>query len=426
MERGGKPGLGLTPAQGETIHNGNGQSRVNPLDDALVSSVRPSTVAELGHFVRQAALEQKAVYPLGGRTMLHFGLPATRRGIGIDLTGLDQVIDYPARDMTITVQAGITMTRLGETLAREKQWLPIDVPHPERATLGGSIASNISGARRLGFGTLRDYVIGITVVNDRGLEAKAGGRVVKNVAGYDLCKLYTGSLGTLGIISQMTLKVRPRPEVSVAVHLTCPDGELHHLLGLLHNSQTQPAFLTLASSERTSPPGPWRFVVGFEDRQETAFWQAQQLRSEITLLAHGGVKSTGWYCTDPPRFWSAVPGAGAEVAFLAHVLPHSLADFCLKARPLVQELHAYAGCDVVVGLLPRGLDQQGAIDTIRRLRRIADEAQGNLVLHQCPDDWKQDVGVWGEPRGDWELMRSIKRQLDPQNLFNPGRFVAGI
>jgi len=151
--------------------------------------------------VRQSAARSQAIYPVGGRTLLHLGLPPTRPGIAIDLTGLDQLIDYPARDMTITVQAGITMTRLGEILAQENQWLPVDVPLPERATLGGAIACNASGMRRLGFGTFRDYVLGITVVNDRGQEVKAGGRVVKNVAGYDLGKRYAGSLGTLGIIS---------------------------------------------------------------------------------------------------------------------------------------------------------------------------------------------------------------------------------
>src|SRR6202030_783750 len=113
---------------------------------------------------------------------------------------------------TITVQAGITLGRLQDLLATENQRLPVDVPHPDRATLGGALAVNASGPRRPGFGPLRDYVIGITTVNDEGQETKAGGRVVKNVAGYDLCKLHIGALGTLGILTQVTLKVLPRPE----------------------------------------------------------------------------------------------------------------------------------------------------------------------------------------------------------------------
>ena len=111
------------------------------------------------------------------------------------------MIDYPARDMTITVQAGITLGRLQDLLAAENQRLPIDVPRADRATLGGGLAVNVSGPRRFGCGTLRDYVIGISIVNDEGQEIKAGGRVVKNVAGYDLCKLHVGALGTLGVIT---------------------------------------------------------------------------------------------------------------------------------------------------------------------------------------------------------------------------------
>src|SRR5262249_13131056 len=146
------------------------------------------------------------------------------------LRGLHQVIDYPARDMTITVQAGITIAKLQEVLHAENQRLPVDVPLADRATLGGVLATNTSGPRRYGFGTLRDYVIGISAVNDLGEEIKVGGRVVKNVAGYDLCKLFIGSLGTLGIISQVTLKLRPLPEEQAFVTLGCRTTNLEHVL----------------------------------------------------------------------------------------------------------------------------------------------------------------------------------------------------
>src|SRR6478736_2819398 len=136
---------------------------------------------------------------------------------------------YPARDMTITVQAGVTIARLRDVLKAEGQQLPVDVPFPDRATLGGAVATNASGPRRFGHGTLRDYVIGISVVDDRGEEMKGGGRVVKNVAGYDLMKLYTGSLGTLGIITQLTLKVKPRPEASRWVVITTVPDDIPEL-----------------------------------------------------------------------------------------------------------------------------------------------------------------------------------------------------
>src|SRR5258707_505995 len=201
---------------------------------------QPADLAELREHVRQAAAAGSAIYPCGGRTLLHQGMPPQRPGLGVDLTRLTRLIDYPARDMTITVQAGITVASLRELLARENQRLPIDVPRAEQATLGGILATNTSGQRRYGFGTLRDYLIGITVVNDDGHEVKAGGRVVKNVAGYDLCKLYIGSLGTLGIITQATLKVKPRPEEQTLLTLGCDDAALGPLLDQLHQSRTRP------------------------------------------------------------------------------------------------------------------------------------------------------------------------------------------
>src|SRR5439155_24251075 len=137
----------------------------------------PESAAELCDIVKEAASSNQGLYPVGGRTTLDVGLPPIKPGIAVDTTALADVIDYPARDMTITVRAGITMVKLQETLAAEKQWLPIDVPQPERATLGGAVALNKSGPHRFGYGTLRDYVIGISFVTDEGVEVKAGGRV---------------------------------------------------------------------------------------------------------------------------------------------------------------------------------------------------------------------------------------------------------
>ncbi|HMF29654.1 MAG TPA: FAD-binding oxidoreductase, partial [Candidatus Cybelea sp.] len=158
--------------------------------------VRPESVEAVGDVIRDA--QTSAIYPVGGQTKLALGVPPTKSGIAVDMSALSRVIDFPARDMTITVQAGIRIKELNELVAREKLQLPIDVPQCDRATLGGILAANVSGPRRYGYGTLRDYVIGISALNDEGREFKAGGRVVKNVAGYDLCKLLVGSLGTLG------------------------------------------------------------------------------------------------------------------------------------------------------------------------------------------------------------------------------------
>ena len=184
-----------------------------PLED----TVSPGDQAGLVAAMREAHDAKKVIYPLGGQTSLDYGLPARQPGLGVSLQRLTRVIDYPARDMTITVEAGITMSALAETLAKERQRVPLDVPEPERATIGGVIATNWSGPLRFGHGTVRDYVIGISAVDGRGTPFKGGGRVVKNVAGYDFCKLLVGSLGTLGVISQVTLKLKPIPQRTALV-----------------------------------------------------------------------------------------------------------------------------------------------------------------------------------------------------------------
>jgi glycolate oxidase FAD binding subunit len=254
-----------------------------------VSVQRVGSTSELSELIRRAGSENQAVYPLGGRTMLDLGLPPARPGVAVDLRALDQIIDYPARDMTITVQAGITLAHLADTLRPENQRLPVDIPRPTESTLGGALAANSSGPRRYGFGTLRDYVIGITVVNDEATEAKAGGRVVKNVAGYDLCKLHVGALGTLGIITQVTLRLRPLAEETALCLVGCDAAGLEALLEKVHTSQTRPVCIELlnsAAARKINLPADsaWLVVVGFEENHAAVQWQVEKLQQELTPL----------------------------------------------------------------------------------------------------------------------------------------------
>ena len=410
------------------------------LDDfGPIPVVRPVSVAEVGDLVRRAAADGTALYPLGGRTLLDLGLPPTRPGIGVDLTALADAIDYPARDMTVTVRAGIKLAALANLLAAEKQRLPVDVPRADRATLGGALAVNASGPRRHGFGTLRDYVIGISTINDEGQETKAGGRVVKNVAGYDLCKLHIGALGTLGIISQVTLKVRPQPEATALLTLGCEGPDLGPLLDRLHTSRTRPVCIDVlnavaakavaTAAQAALPAAPWVVAVGYEDREETMNWQVQQLLTEMATVRVRGVEARAGAAGDP--LWRALvesthPGA-ARLSFKANLLPGATAAFCLQAEegsPGIA-LQAHAGNGIVRGhLIDLTLERAQAL--VRRWHEAAGAARGNVVLTRCPAAWKATLPVWGMPRGDWPLMRQVKEKMDPRRLFNPGRFVDGI
>lgn len=397
--------------------------------------MQPQSVPEIGDIIRRAAAANQAIYPLGGRTLLHIGLPPARPGIAVDVRSLSQVLDYPARDMTITVQAGITMAQLQSLLATEKQRLPIDVPHAEQATLGGVLAANVSGPRRLGFGTLRDYVIGISTINDQGQEVKAGGRVVKNVAGYDLCKLHIGALGTLGIISQVTLKLRPSPECSSLVAFGCETEALDRLLDQLHATRTRPVCLDLLNRAAVRefhvhlPEAPWVIVVGFEDNSDAVSWQVKQLLQELARGDIQGLEARVGAAGEP--LWRSLvehTASGRRLTFKANLLPHAVTAFCRQADALSEpmRLHAHAGSGIVYGHLDGDLTLPRATAMLKELTEITVRAEGNLVLPRCPSEWKRELPLWGRERNDLWLMRQVKDKLDPKCLFNPGRFLAGI
>jgi glycolate oxidase FAD binding subunit len=420
-------------------------------DFGPLSIIRPQSVAEVGDLVRRAVAEGQALYPVGGGTMLDLGLPPTRPGWAVDLRSLGQVIDYPARDMTITVQAGITLAALQSQLATENQRLPIDVPRSSEATLGGALAANVSGPRRLGFGTLRDYVIGITTVNDEGQQVKAGGRVVKNVAGYDLAKLHIGALGSLGIISQVTLKLRPLPEARALVSFGCETAALARLLDRLHQTRTRPVCLELLNSASVSavaqaarvslPDAPWVIVVGFEETSDAVRWQVRQLLEELPpgdihglearvedasgALWKTLVENTASGDRSPSP---AMDSQKRTLTFKANLLSQAVADFCQQAATLPEpvELHAHAGSGIVRGKIKGDLTLERVAAMLKELTDKAVRASGNLILPRCPVEWKRQLPVWGRGRGDLWLMRRVKEQLDPRNLFNPGRFIGGI
>lgn len=409
------------------------------IDDLPVPVERVSSVEEIGELVRRAATDRTGIYPLGGRTMLGFGNRPTKPGIGVDLRALDQVIDYPARDMTITVQAGITVARLQAILAPENQRLPIDVPRADVATLGGILATNSSGPRRYGYGTLRDYVLGISAVNDEGQVIKAGGRVVKNVAGYDLCKLYTGSLGTLGVITQVTLKLRPRAEEQAIVTLSCPPEKLGGVLEQLQRSRTRPVCIDVLNPAAVEwlkihglcvQRGGWLVIVGYEGNAEAVQWQVQELMREMAkaeaLQAHVGESGLPWW-NGLTQFLSLTKEERDTLTFRANLLPSATAAFCreVDALPAGAQLQAHAGNGIVIGHLGP-INQEQAVAMLGEVREHAGRHSGRVVILRCPSAWKDNVNVWGPSGGDAGLMRAVKDKLDPRRIFNPGRFVDGL
>jgi glycolate oxidase FAD binding subunit len=394
---------------------------------------RPASVPELGDLVREAAGRGGGVYPVGGRTALDLGLPPTRPGFAVDTLALAGVVDHPARDLTITARAGTTVEALQRALAAEGQRLPVDVPNPERATLGGALAANLSGPRRLGFGTLRDYVIGISFVTDEGYEVKGGGRVVKNVTGYDLMKLQIGALGTLGVITQVTLKVTPKPEGQALVAFGLNAAAVGPTLDRLHASASRPVAVELLNAAAARATGvklpefdPWVIVAGFEEKAATVSWQLATLKDELRAAPVRDLTEFRGPVCEP--LWAALAGLqdrpGSRLSFKVNVLPSRVAAFVAEASAAHPDvlLHVHAGSGIVWGHVPAAdLTAERASAILATLAAQAADTNGNAVVRRCLVEWKKVLPVWGRPRSDWELMRAVKRTLDPKNVFNPGR-----
>jgi glycolate oxidase FAD binding subunit len=394
---------------------------------------RPASASELGDLVREAAGKGEGVYPVGGGTVLDLGLPPIKPGVAADTRGLDRVIDHPARDMTITAQAGIAVGRLQQALATEGQRLPVDVPNPGFATLGGALAANLSGPRRRGFGTLRDYVIGISFVTDEGHEVRGGGRVVKNVAGYDLMKLHVGALGTLGIITQVTLKVTPKPEDQALVAFGLNAAAVGPTLDRLHASASRPVAVELLNAAAAKAVGvklpefdPWVVVVGFEEKATTVSWQLSTFRDELKAAPVRDVTEFRGPACEP--LWAALAGLqdrpGSRLSFKANLPPSRVAAFAAEASAAHPDvlLHAHAGNGTVWGhVLAADLTAERASAILAGLAPRAADGNGNVVVRRCLVEWKKVLPVWGRPGGDRELMRAVKTALDPKNVFNPGR-----
>lgn len=395
---------------------------------------RPETLAALRDAVVARVRQGHAIYPQGGGTALDYGGTPRAPGVAIDTRSLNRVIDYPAADMTITVEAGITLAALRAILAEKRQRLLVDAPHPDRATLGGIYATNTSGPRRFGTGAPRDQIIGVSFVTSDGNVVKGGGRVVKNVAGYDFPKLLTGSMGTLGIITQITQKVRPIPEASTLVWVPLSNVEgLAAALDRLNTSGTRPVAIDVLSPSGARmageslglPAEDWVLAVGFEDNAASIAWQVDRLMVELgrtnIVIVEGPGADLLW--SSLTEFQAAEVG---PVSIVANLRPSTVASFLKELDPERWSIQAHAGTGIVRAHALGSPDLAELALQVDRLRTVAVGDGGNLTVPRCPTDWKDRLQVWGHPRADWALAERVKHALDPRGVMNPGRFVGTI
>ncbi|MCT9932945.1 FAD-binding oxidoreductase [Planotetraspora sp. A-T 1434] len=392
------PGVTVRAADG-----GDAVAGVRPRWVAL-----PETTEEIAAVLRVAADHDLAVVPVGGGTTLHWGPPPERCDLLIDTCCLNDVLEHVAGDLVVKVQAGVTLDALAGTLAAAGQRLALDAPG-EGATVGGTLATGVAGPLRFRYGTARDLLIGITVVLADGTIARAGGKVVKNVAGYDLGKLFTGSYGTLGVITEATFRLHPLPADSRWVTTSSADPGV---VGALAASPLEPAAIEL---DRSGPHGP--VVLSILVEGVAAAERAKAVQDLMGGDAHIG--------EEPPTWWGRLPGDDLLLAL--RVLPAALEG----------TLHAVAAHAARLSLAPHVRGSAGTADLHVALPAESDPGKVAAFVAAVRDEIRPDGGrlivltapseldFWGGT-GALGLMRSVKARFDPDRRMSPGRFVGGI
>ncbi len=331
-------------------------------------------------------------------------LPPTEEG--------NRLIDYPADDMTITVEAGMTVAELNRHLAEHRQWLPIDVARPEQTTVGGAIAVNASGPRRFVYGTMRDYLLGFTAVDGRGATFSGGGRVVKNAAGYNMCRLMAGSRGTLAVLTQATLMVRPRPETAALLACEFADFDLaEKLLAGLIGLPVRPVAVELSAGRdpRTDCPcfGPiapgnaGRLCVGFEGGAEETAWMLDRLREGWTALGMTSPVIMPELPTDAIWRWFAEFPANATLGVLPSRLVETVAELLKESPDCAIQSRAGDGVICVHQENSRGPTARGGATS-----KSDETLRGPLAPDYCDDSAIR-------------VMQAIKERFDPQKILNP-------
>ena len=404
------------------------------------AAVLPGSVDEVAAIVAHAMETGVPIVPWGGGSAIGVGAPPARAGLVLVLTRLDALVEHEPGDLTATAQAGITIAALQAALRARGQWLSLDPSDAARATLGGVLAANASGPRRHLYGTARDLLIGVTVVTADGAVVHGGGKVVKNVAGYDLPKLFVGSFGTLGVIVEATVKLRPLPDAErlVAVRferLQDAGAALRNLLG----SDLIPNAVDLLDGPSAGalglPAAPATLAVGFDGLGEQVDWQVAELATVVVRC--GGAKPAPLAAETWARLASAsrdafdTPAAVMTLSVLPAVVAETMEHGAQTARKrgLMSAWCAHAGVGHLTATLcadaPRP-DPAPIAAVLEEWRAAARAGGGHASVTWAPLPVKSALPVWDEAGAAGRLMKRIKAQLDPNNLLNPGRFVGGV
>jgi glycolate oxidase FAD binding subunit len=412
------------PYSESEVRSRKSEVRTVSIDGIVASDVlAPSNTQEAAEALATAAARGRAVAPVGGGTALNLGNPPERVDCVLSTERLAGIIDYEPTDLVLSVGAGARFGDVQAVLAEHGQRLPLDPPGGADATIGGLIATGRWGPLRYSAGTLRDLLIGIAVAHPSGTVSKAGGMVVKNVSGYDMPRLYLGSLGTLGVIVSANFKVLPRPRAEATLIAAYDEpAQAFSTASALRNGREPIAALEVAFWE-----GGWHLATRVEGRDETVAAVAGRIGAmaggDVTRVE--GAESASWWGSyvaqqqvahDENPILVRCGVRPKETAVLATGMAAALSELGVSA-PYVA---ASPGLGVVVARLEFGGKGSPRLlaDAQGRLLGLADTA----TILAAPPAWKHGIDVWGRLPEGFDVMRSLREQFDPKRTINPGRF----
>ena len=407
----------------------------------VVDGVMPSVVAhprnadELCRVLAAANRERLAVAPRGGGAHLSIGNPLKRLDMAVDISALNRIVQHNAADLTLVVEAGITLAALRRALAKEGQFLALDAPLSQHATIGGILASGVSGPLKWHYGSARDLVIGMQVSQADGRLTRSGGQVVKNVSGYDMARLHVGGLGTLGVITEVSFKLTPMPRrESTLVAQFKSYADCAAAAMSIFNSVAMPLAMTAYNHAANKRIGAAynaadgsALAVRLGGRPRTL----QRLENETFAILSPRADAVERMDGDAANFWAALADFGYAadpkpiMSARVSVLPNRVAQV---ADAIAQNADAAILAQVGYGMLnAHWFDQELDLgETLRHARDAVHNAGGSLIVERAPLSIKAGVDVWDYNGDSLAIMRGLKAQYDPNGILNPNRFAGGI
>jgi glycolate oxidase FAD binding subunit len=383
--------------------------------------VYPQTQEGLAEAIATCNSNKLRLLPCGSGSKIHWGGLVQGIDVVVSTEHINRLIDHAIGDLTVTVESGMKFADLQAMLAKSRQFLALDPSFPDSATIGGIVATGDTGSLRQRYGSVRDQLLGISFVRADGKIVKAGGRVVKNVAGYDLMKLLTGSYGTLGVLTQLTFRVYPLPDDSQTVVLTGTGEDIAQAANILRGSALTPTGADLLSASLVSSLGLGKglgLIARFQSISESVQEQSQRLLEVGQKLGLMGAMYSG---ADEASLWQTlreqIHGQPQESAITCKIGVLPTAAVAALNESQLGLVHISSGLGVL---------RFDNLERVLRMRSRLAGAGGFLSVLAAPVAVKEKIDVWGYGGNSLELMQGIKQQFDPEGIFSPCRFVGGI